>query len=716
MAEPEVPTESPVRPTAPVEGGRGRWRAALRRWYPHAPLLATLALCAAYVAYWFSLALDRYYSLNAAVYDLGIEMQGGWVFTQSGGWSSPLNYVESALYTPTRFLLSPVTATANYPALLLLQTVALASGAVAVYAIARFHIGGRLAPVLFAGAYLVYPSLAGLNWFDFHWEALFVPLFLFGYLCFLHARYRTALLLFAVGGLTTFPYIVMPGLFGALVGLEAVWPRLAQRGPVDRVRLRFGLLLVVVSVAFLLYQAANLSSFDVHQFLDLIAFRTTTHSTGGYPPLVLSNRALVMAIVLGPVIALPIFSPKWLVLLAPYAYLVLGSNYWAYDFPTILQTQYGALVIPIVFAASLEVLGRASRPPEPRSAPAPTGRPLRRTVSRLSRLPWKLPVRMTPRRALGVAATIAVLGLLLALVFQPYGPLNQVGPESFPVAATQHANLTLFHELSTLIGLIPRSNPYVLFQNDMPEALPRVLDYLQTPLVSSEIDWLNISVWDAIHDQFPLELFNGEVVQAQISYLIDNPQGPLFFAYATPGISMYYFVRAVYESGQYGVMGEASGMLLLQRGYLGPLVYYVPYEANFSARQLWSWSTGAPSLSAPITRSNFTNGRLWWGPYATLSPGGYEATIWLRSSDLSASNVLPVRITAEDGAVALASANISGTDFSATNTWQAFEIPFFLNDTMEDVQVATQNASWSGTISVDAVQLGQVSPAVNPLG
>lgn len=684
----------------------------LRRWYRRAPFLATLPLCAAYVVYWSWVSLERFYSLNAAVYDLGIEMQGGWIFTQGGGWSGPLDYVVAALYTPSRFLFSPVTATANFPALLVFQTVALASGAVAVHLIARHHLGGNVAPLLFSAAYLVYPALAGLNWFDFHWEALFVPLFLFGYWCYLRSHYRVALVLFGVGGMTTFPYLILPALFGLLVAVESIWPRLAQRGPVDRPRLRFGSLLIVVSVLFLLYQAANLSSFNVHEFFDLLAFRTTTHSSGQYPMLVLSNRLLVLAIVFGPLLALPVFSPKWLVMVAPFTALILGSNYWAYDFPTVLQTQYGALVIPIVFAGSLEVLGRAAAPRPPRTAP--TGRRWRRTVARTARLPWRLPVRATPGRVLGVALAVFCVAISLAMVFQPYGPWNSVGPESFPVGELNEVNLTLYHQLTSLVGLIPRSTPYVLFQNDMPEALPRVLTYLQTPLVSSEIDWLNISIWDALHDQFPLELFNGEVVQAQIQYLIDNPQGPLFYAYATPGISMYYFVRAIYESGVYGVLGEAAGMLLLERGYPGPIDYYVPFVRNYSSSVL----TAAPGaiVSGPISRTNFSGGAVWGGPGATLSPGTYLTTVWLRTSDLSASNVVEIQVTAPGASRPLAEANLSGAQFSAPGVWQPFQLQFSLNDTYSAVQVASANATWSGTLSIAGLGIRQVAPALNPLG
>ena len=336
-------------------------------------------------------------------------------------------------------------------------------------------------------------------------------------------------------------------------------------------------------------------------------------------------------------------------------------------------------------------------------------------LRRLARFPWRLPARLTPRRAAYVAFAVSCAALLFALLFQPYGPWNATGPDAYPVAQIQHVNQTFFDEMTHLIDLVPRSTPYFLFQNDMPYALPRTLTYLQTPLISSEILWGNATLWDAIHDQFPLTLFNGHVVEAQVNYLLDNPQGRLFYATANAGISMFNFVRVTYESGLYGVLGQASGMTLLERGYAGPVQYYVAYARNFSAAELWSWQTSAPSGGSVIERSNVSGGRLWWGPYALLSPGTYSATVWLRTSDVRASNHLTVEAVADGGKLLLASTVIHGDQFPAADQWEPFPISFTLNDTYSSIEVASWNVNWVGTLGIEGVNIAQVSPAANPL-
>ena len=65
-------------------------------------------------------------------------------------------------------------------ALLLFQTIALASGALCVFAIARGRLDSRLTALVFAAAYLVYPAVGFINRFDFHPVALSIPLLLTG--------------------------------------------------------------------------------------------------------------------------------------------------------------------------------------------------------------------------------------------------------------------------------------------------------------------------------------------------------------------------------------------------------------------------------------------------------------------------------------------------------------------------------------------------------
>jgi len=71
------------------------------------------------------------------------------------------------------FLVAPLYAIARHPlTLLVVQSVALALGALPVYALARRELEDRGAALIFAAVYLLYPALGDLNLFEFHPEAL----------------------------------------------------------------------------------------------------------------------------------------------------------------------------------------------------------------------------------------------------------------------------------------------------------------------------------------------------------------------------------------------------------------------------------------------------------------------------------------------------------------------------------------------------------------
>lgn len=89
------------------------------------------------------------------------------------------------------FLVAPLYAIARTPVtLLVLQSIALATGAWPVYKLARRELGGAIAPVLFAFTYLIHPALGYMNLFEFHPETLAVPALLFVILAVREGRLR----------------------------------------------------------------------------------------------------------------------------------------------------------------------------------------------------------------------------------------------------------------------------------------------------------------------------------------------------------------------------------------------------------------------------------------------------------------------------------------------------------------------------------------------
>jgi uncharacterized membrane protein len=87
------------------------------------------------------------------------------------------------------FLVAPLYAIARHPVTLpVLQSLALALGAIPVFALARREIGGGLVPVACAALYLLYPALGYTALYEFHPEVLCTSALLAAFVCYRAGR------------------------------------------------------------------------------------------------------------------------------------------------------------------------------------------------------------------------------------------------------------------------------------------------------------------------------------------------------------------------------------------------------------------------------------------------------------------------------------------------------------------------------------------------
>ena len=646
-----------------------------------------------YSGVWSFLTISRFYALHATVADLGDEMEGFWLFLHPGGAPASA-YLLLAVEWPLYFLLSPLAAPESYPLLLVFQSLALGSGAIPLYVVARHHVRDRGPSLLLSLSYLIYFPLAGANWFDAHTEVLFIPLFLFGYAFYLKRWNRAAFLCLLLSGLTYFPYEAFVVLFSVLVSGKMVAHRHLTGEPWDHPRLRLVGALAAISAFFLAAHYVFLTEWGGSQEI-----ATFLHQ--GSVPIPAGSVALTLALVLAPMLFLPLLSPRWLLFLTPYVALALTAGCGCYVFPYLFQLQYTALFVPFVFLGTIEGVALVTRGRgNPRTAtPAPTP-----VLSRFG--------RSHPRRAgRHLTITILVATALMATVFEPYGPFNVAPGESFGLPGSIAINWTSYQQMQDVENLVPRSDPYVLMQNDMPGLLPRPPG--EEPLVSDFPIWRNCTVYDAVHDSFPL-LAGASRVETPIDYAVTDPTSSWFLSPdpAVPGISMYCFSQALYRSGQYGILAEEHGRLLLQRGYRERPRLYAPFTQTYPATTLRSWGGGGTSADAPISRSNVRDVVVWYGPYVNLPPGTYEARFQLESSDLSPTNRLTLYCTADNGITNLCGhgAAVTGANFTAPDASTWVDLHLSLNDTYANVEFPGFAESWNGTISVESLQVLQTAP------
>ena len=643
-----------------------------------------------YVVVWSYITTLKFYALHATVFDLGLEMEQLWKFVHPVGFT-PTIYVLAALDQPFQFLLSPLSLPLSYPLLLVVQSLGLGSGAFAVYGIARHLLKRQVDAYLLSLAYLLYFPLGGVNWFDFHAQAFFIPLFLWGFLCYLTRRFRLAFVLFMLAGGTTYSYVVLVVLFSGLTLLELFVRRTwFKQNPVAS-EWRFSAFLLAASVAFFVYQ------FAIYSYFLGVSFTQNADIVAGSVPLL--NRVGVLVFLLLPTVFLTVLAPKWLAMLAPFAYIELHSAARPFNFPAIFQIQYTALAIPFVVIGTVygmrTVHGLLDRLPVPSDDPS---RPRRRVYRFLRR----------PHRAGGLALTVLVLAIGFATVFQPYGPFNQCCADKFGIAAETDVNWTYFDQYSHLVGLIPGQTPYVLFQNSMPTVLPRPLLYEGAPLVTGLEQWVNATTSDSANNQFPLEIVQGRLVYTPLDYAISDPSN--FWYTAGGNVSMFAFFSAMYQSGFYGLEGEASGMTVLARGYSGPLEYYAPFSGTLPSTDLYVGATGALSSGPALSRSNLTGEAVWHSGHFPLAPGTFRIGFSLMTSTTAPTDSLSLVIVGNDTGTILSNTSLTGSEFPHPEVWTTVSLTVRLVTAYDELHFAAWDAHWNGSIAIRSISVTEIAP------
>jgi uncharacterized membrane protein len=356
-----------------AEPGAGK----VPRWAATGALVLVMVLYALYASH---LAIRNHQNLNTGRSDLGYYLS---IFRQTsqghllgcslcGGGSHLTGH-----FDPILVLLSPLFLLYPYAeTLLVLQTIWLASGAIAVYLLALRHVRHRGAAVALGIAYLLYPALHGVNFFDFHSVALCIPLFVW-LLYFLEGGARVgyyftlALLLLVREDISI--ALVFVGLY-ALFSPSGDFPGSSN----VKSRVRMGWVTMVLAVTyFVVVKAAFMGRVDplntasgkgggYAYFYE--AMIPAGYSTAALVGTLLSNPAFVLAQVfkeekvdfllklLVPLFGLPLVARGRMMLAYGSALTLLASRQYLYS----IHFQYTSLLIPFLFVLTVSALGRVA--------------------------------------------------------------------------------------------------------------------------------------------------------------------------------------------------------------------------------------------------------------------------------------------------------------------------------------------------------------------
>ncbi len=321
-------------------------------------LLIVLLLMAAYMIFFSALTIARHEALQTNAYDLGNVDQAVWntargqplAFTNWEGRAKTFKAgTRLAMHVePIYFLIAPLYWIWSDPrALLILQSVVIALGALPAYWLARDRLGDGLPAVVFPAAYLLFPALEAANRFDFHAVTLAASLLLFAAYGLLSGRTRMFLIfaLLAAATKEEMPLLVaMMGLYAAFV----------QRKP------RLGIPVAIIGVVWFLVAAfVIVPMYNTSGRSPYLEYYDSAGLVGeGGAPMVLTlarlltrdNLKYVLRLLM-PVGWLSLFSPATLAMLAPSLLVNLISDNPQMHY--LERYHYAAPLVPIVIVSGI---------------------------------------------------------------------------------------------------------------------------------------------------------------------------------------------------------------------------------------------------------------------------------------------------------------------------------------------------------------------------
>ena len=361
----------------------------------------------------------KYISFHDSVYDLGVSSD-----LIKNALSDPVAY-NKLIY----FLIFPIYH--FFPSqigLMVFQDSFICAGSIPLYFVAKKVIENRKYAVIISLLWLIYFPLSGVEWFDFHFMALFPTLFLIGFAFFVYGKYKQSLIFMFLAGITD--------LLAPIIVIFFVIILIIKKTKVPR----FYFYTLMVPMAFIFISMLLKYPSYIYGLINL-------HSLYNNPGILYSslNRKILYFVLAGIPLALISFIVPEIILIIPYMGLVFAHNYIPYFQPVLYQ--YPALIASGIFISFIYGLKRIESK--------------------------KLKVQIKHVMPVVIAITI-----ITWLLFTPYGNLITDNNSGIPYANEismgnydAYSSITCTvedKELNSMIVKIPEGSS-VAIQNNMPQ-------------------------------------------------------------------------------------------------------------------------------------------------------------------------------------------------------------------------------------------------------
>lgn len=576
-----------------------------------------ISAVAIFCFYWAFISAEKFLHFQATIFDLGVSMQSLWNITHIS-WTMGLLLYQFD-YQGIAFILAPLQYLGYIP-LLAFQSITIGLGSIAIFYISSSRGISYRNSLLIGLAYLFYFPLSSLNWFDFHFQSLFVTFFLFAYLCYLKNKYWCSSILFLVSGIVRFPYAIFPFLFWILAFV-------LDRKEKANVKFTWIAILNII-----LYTAILGSS-----YLLLKNGAISTHATSTIDPFYnLPVKLITIGVIFAPVLFIPLTSKRWMTLMLPYLILMFFANNPIYEFPYLFELQYPASFIAFVFLGLIDMMSSPDK--------------FRHILNRVKTYHTYRKKNSESRDLESFNFHKMAVALLAACIcstaiFQATGPINLLNKEGINLASVTHYNQELT-EFNSISSLIPRNCPYVLLQNNLPQFLPGPSgNNLRMPGFIGP----NLSFSQFSNNSFPWK-YGSFSAFTPIDYVLGDVASTQQFTQSlVDGFpSMANLSEQFLASGYYGILGEVGPFFVLERGYTGFPLMYSPYSSAINGILLSSVPNSIYYSIANIT--NYSGSVLLYSQFS-LNPGAYKvllnnnflnfSSVWVGGIGLGFSSSMP---------------------------------------------------------------------------
>ena len=334
-------------------------------WYAHKKKIK-MALAAAviiYFAFFSAITVMRHNSFNSTAYDLAIFDQTIWGYSNGEllvNTVRGINLLGDHMH-PILFLIAPLYKIFPMPeALLVLQSLALALGALPIFWIARKKINTAAAAMI-ALSYLLYPSLQYINLFDFHPEAFAIPLLLFAIYFIEEKKYAAATAMLVLTGLCKEHFPLVMASLGAYVFIAHKKRKLGAAMAIA------GIAWFAINFKFLLphfYGEAAYAHLRGYEYLGNTIIEAASNAVL-HPQLVIGKIIALDTLAYAALLLIPLGAALAVLLGAPYLLLAapfLAINFLrSQDLTTAVLYQHNAELIPFIYFAAIMGANRMAK-------------------------------------------------------------------------------------------------------------------------------------------------------------------------------------------------------------------------------------------------------------------------------------------------------------------------------------------------------------------